>query len=62
MAPRNKISKDKLLSNWIRIRVSDIEKQKIKYFCKNKNITITKFIRNSIKNAINRKSDNNEFI
>ncbi|WP_425376930.1 hypothetical protein [Spiroplasma endosymbiont of Aleiodes alternator] len=52
MAPRNKISKDKLLSNWIRIRVSEIEKQEIKDFCKNKNITITKFIRNLIKNAI----------
>ncbi|WP_338978258.1 hypothetical protein [Spiroplasma endosymbiont of Panzeria rudis] len=52
MAPRNKISKDKLLSNWIRFRVSDIEKQEIKDFCQSKNITITKFIRGLIKNAI----------
>ncbi|WP_342267237.1 hypothetical protein [Spiroplasma endosymbiont of Villa modesta] len=52
MAPRNKIPKDKLLSNWIRIRVSENEKQEIKDFCKSKNITITKFIRNLIKNAI----------
>lgn len=52
MAPRNKISKDKLLNNWIRFRVSDIEKQEIKDFCQNKNITITKFIKGLIKNAI----------
>ncbi|WP_458257464.1 hypothetical protein [Spiroplasma endosymbiont of Dactylopius coccus] len=58
MTPRNKISKDKiLLNNFIRIRVSDIKKQEIKDFCQSKNITITKFIRGLIKNAINRKSD-----
>ncbi len=61
MSPKN-ISKEELLNKILIIRFRELEFQNLKEFCKEKNITVSEFVRNLIKNAIkkNRKSDKNE--
>lgn len=52
---------DELINKQIFVRLTTEELIKLKKLClENNNMSITKFVRNLIKNEINRKSDNNE--
>ncbi|WP_338977476.1 MULTISPECIES: hypothetical protein [unclassified Spiroplasma] len=51
MSPKN-ISKKELLNKILIIRFRELEFQNLKDFCKEKDITVSEFVRNLIKNAI----------
>ncbi|WP_342276216.1 hypothetical protein [Spiroplasma endosymbiont of Nebria brevicollis] len=53
MSPKN-IPKEELLNKVLIIRFKEFEFQELKQFCKEREITISEFVRNLIKNAIKR--------